>query len=60
MTDAYTPPKIWTWDKANGGQFANINRPIAGPTHDKAASWRWAATRSSSIRWRRPTASRSR
>ncbi|HEX3915916.1 MAG TPA: glutathione-dependent disulfide-bond oxidoreductase [Caulobacteraceae bacterium] len=35
MTDAYTPPKIWTWDKANGGQFANINRPIAGPTHDK-------------------------
>ncbi|MCJ8311247.1 MAG: glutathione-dependent disulfide-bond oxidoreductase, partial [Hyphomicrobiales bacterium] len=27
----YTPPKVWTWDKANGGQFANINRPIAGP-----------------------------
>jgi GST-like protein len=37
MTDetTYTPPKIWTWNKANGGQFANINRPIAGPTHDK-------------------------
>jgi GSH-dependent disulfide-bond oxidoreductase len=36
MTDtAYTPPKVWTWDKENGGQFANINRPIAGPTHDK-------------------------
>jgi GSH-dependent disulfide-bond oxidoreductase len=36
MTDtAYTPPKIWTWNKANGGQFANINRPIAGPTHEK-------------------------
>ena len=37
MTDEtnYTPPKIWTWNKANGGQFANINRPIAGPTHDK-------------------------
>jgi GSH-dependent disulfide-bond oxidoreductase len=39
MSDAsdpiYTPPAIWTWDKANGGQFANINRPIAGPTHDK-------------------------
>jgi GST-like protein len=35
MTDAYTPPKVWTWNKANGGQFANINRPIAGPTHDK-------------------------
>ena len=34
-TPAYTPPKIWTWNKANGGQFANINRPIAGPTHDK-------------------------
>ncbi len=30
----YTPPKVWTWDKANGGQFANINRPIAGPTHE--------------------------
>ena len=37
MTDQpeYIPPKIWTWDKANGGQFANINRPIAGATHDK-------------------------
>ena len=34
-TPDYTPPKIWTWDKENGGQFANINRPIAGPTHDK-------------------------
>lgn len=33
MTD-YVPPKVWTWDKANGGQFANINRPIAGPTHE--------------------------
>jgi GST-like protein len=31
----YTPPKIWTWNKGNGGQFASINRPIAGPTHDK-------------------------
>ena len=35
MTDSYTPPRIWTWDKDNGGAFANINRPIAGPTHDK-------------------------
>ena len=37
MTDAtaYTPPKIWTWNKENGGRFANINRPIAGPTHEK-------------------------
>jgi GSH-dependent disulfide-bond oxidoreductase len=31
----YVPPKVWTWNKANGGQFANINRPIAGSTHDK-------------------------
>ena len=31
----YVPPKVWTWNKANGGRFANINRPIAGPTHDK-------------------------
>ena len=31
----YTPPKVWTWNEANGGRFANINRPIAGPTHDK-------------------------
>ena len=31
----YTPPKIWTWNKENGGRFANINRPIAGATHDK-------------------------
>src|SRR5438128_2679333 len=37
MTDSsqYTPPKVWTWNKASGGRFANINRPIAGPTHDK-------------------------
>src|SRR6195952_376643 len=31
----YVPPKVWVWDKANGGEFANINRPIAGPTHDR-------------------------
>jgi len=38
MTDTpeYTPPKVWTWNKENGGQFANINRPISGATHDKA------------------------
>jgi GSH-dependent disulfide-bond oxidoreductase len=37
MTDSspYTPPAVWSWNKANGGQFANINRPIAGATHDK-------------------------
>ena len=34
MTE-YTPPAIWTWNKENGGRFASINRPIAGPTHDK-------------------------
>ena len=34
-TTEYTPPNVWTWNKANGGRFANINRPIAGPTHDK-------------------------
>lgn len=32
----YVPPKVWTWDKESGGRFASINRPIAGPTHDKA------------------------
>jgi len=31
----YSPPKIWEWNKENGGRFANINRPIAGPTHEK-------------------------
>jgi GSH-dependent disulfide-bond oxidoreductase len=31
----YIPPKVWTWNKPSGGRFANINRPIAGPTHDK-------------------------
>lgn len=36
MSDSsYTPPKVWVWDKANGGAFANINRPIAGATHTK-------------------------
>lgn len=36
MTDsAYTPPKVWQWDQQSGGKFANINRPIAGPTHEK-------------------------
>jgi GST-like protein len=40
MTDAadpsdYQPPKVWTWNKENGGQFAAINRPTAGATHDK-------------------------
>lgn len=34
-TPEYTPPKVWTWNKPNGGKFASINRPISGPTHDK-------------------------
>jgi GSH-dependent disulfide-bond oxidoreductase len=34
-TTEYVPPKVWTWNKASGGRFANINRPIAGPTHEK-------------------------
>ena len=37
MSDpTYTPPKVWKWDQESGGRFANINRPIAGATHDKA------------------------
>ncbi|ERS10375.1 glutathione S-transferase [Marinobacter sp. EN3] len=36
MSDpTYTPPKVWKWDSNNGGKFSNINRPIAGPTHEK-------------------------
>ena len=38
MADApetYTPPRVWKWDNQDAGQFTNINRPIAGPTHDK-------------------------
>lgn len=37
MTDSadYVPPKVWTWNKSGSGRFANINRPISGPTHDK-------------------------
>ena len=35
-TDEYVPPRVWTWNKANGGRFANINRPVAGATHERA------------------------
>jgi GST-like protein len=34
--DEYVPPKVWTWNKPSGGRFANINRPVAGPTHERA------------------------
>ena len=37
MSEAeYVPPKVWVWNKESGGRFASINRPVAGPTHDKA------------------------
>ena len=37
MSEAeYVPPKVWTWNKEFGGRFASINRPVAGPTHEKA------------------------
>ncbi|MBO9453733.1 glutathione-dependent disulfide-bond oxidoreductase [Paracoccus sp. R12_1] len=35
MNDTYIPPKVWTWETKNGGEFASINRPVAGPTHDR-------------------------
>jgi len=34
-SSSYTPPTVWSWNKESGGRFASINRPIAGPTHDK-------------------------
>ena len=42
MSDnTYQPAKVWTWDKSNGGAFANINRPVSGPTHEKTLPyWR--------------------
>lgn len=50
----YVPPKVWKHEAPSGGQFANINRPIAGPTHEKTLPG--ASIRCSCIRWRRPTA----
>ena len=35
MGDTYEPPKVWTWDRENGGRFSSTNRPVAGPTHDR-------------------------
>ncbi len=34
MNSEYTPPKVWVWDKDNGGKWAGVNRPIAGATHE--------------------------
>ncbi len=34
-SNEYVPPRVWVWNKESGGRFAKINRPIAGPTHDK-------------------------
>ena len=54
MSDTYTPPKVWTWETESGGQFAKINRPIAGPTHEKNLPV--GNTHISFIHWQRPTA----
>jgi GST-like protein len=34
--ETYTPPKVWSWDRESSSKFSNINRPIAGPTHEKS------------------------
>src|SRR5690554_6587557 len=31
----YVPPRVWTWEKPSGGEFASINRPVSGATHEK-------------------------
>jgi GST-like protein len=36
MSDEYIPPKVWTWEVPNGGEFQSINRPVSGATHEKA------------------------
>lgn len=36
MSETYTPPRVWEWEQESGGEFASINRPISGPTHEKA------------------------
>lgn len=54
MTDnTYQPAKVWTWDKSAGGAFANINRPVSGPTHEKTLPL--ANTHCNFIRWERRT-----
>jgi GST-like protein len=56
MTDPtpYTPPAVWTWNKANGGQLRQHQPPHGRPTHDKELPV--GRTRCSCIRWPRPTA----
>lgn len=54
MTDnTYQPAKVWTWDKSAGGAFANINRPVSGPTHEKTLPV--GKHPYNSIRWERRT-----
>ena len=55
---SYTPPKVWEWAPGNGGKFANINRPTAGPTHEKKLPV--GKHPHQLYRWPRRTASRSR
>lgn len=52
--NTYQPAKVWTWDKSDGGAFANINRPVSGPTHDKTLPV--GNIRYSFTRWGRLTA----
>ncbi len=56
MTDnTYQPAKVWTWDKSAGGAFANINRPVSGPTHEKTLPVGRANIHCNFIRWERRT-----
>ncbi len=60
MTDnTYQPAKVWTWDKSAGGAFANINRPVSGPTEFLVRRMkkrcRWANIHCNFIRWERRT-----
>ena len=51
--NTYQPAKVWTWEKSAGGAFANINRPVSGPTHEKRCPL--ANTHCNFIRWERRT-----
>lgn len=54
MSEQYQPPEVWTWNKDEVSKFSNINRPVAGPTHEKRC--RWVNTRFSFILLVRRTA----